>query len=1691
MRRTATWKPIAGVAAAAIAIAGFGVAPASAAPGDTAEAFGEVLGVELLGSDDLLATAFSQSAFPSNPGIDSNGLNLGLLGGELEVIEDGLTVPLLHAGQDNGLLELGGAGVLSSYADASSANDAVAAAGLLDEDGGLQLDPNEEPPSGTGSSSVDLTALLGSLGVDAVTDEIVDQVSLELGAFGSHATEVDDAFDSEYLLTDLTLDVHSDLVAGITTQLRTGLTGVTIDLRTDLNGLAGPDGAVQDVLDGLNVDLNALGLASLTLDDIQVNVTAPDLSAAVDTALGGSNGVLVSDDQSVTIDLATGAVSVDLAQIVNPDGIGLNGLDPNTQILDADTIQALTTGIASALGDITTPLTNSVSTLLNTTSLTVGIDVAASAALPLGVGTIPIIDGSILISGTIGQFANGTATSTVNIALIPGLIASLGPIVGPAVQGLVNGLVSGLTTELVGTIVPAIVAGLATPVANILAASSGDVSTAIQGVVVGATNLLSPALSGVASNIASITVNVQPHLVAGGGQPFATNRDGYSTMSGTEEVDIPDGYTVRAMTITLLPNALGSNLANIDLGSSSVSNVEPSAVAGTLELTPPRVHQGDTVDIAGSGWNPDGGPVTVAFVDENENPVGAPVTATLDGEGGITGTFTVPGDTAIGTLTGTATQDGAPASASVDVFGPPVIIVDPEPPLDPGTPVTISGEGFICGPLTVDILDGTDVIDTFTDVPVSETDGSWSVVWEVPEDIDVTQVTIRAYGSGECEEDEETPVDIDLPEEFDVAQAEARLGDVLDITGAGWTEGTDVTVTFSHDGTPVGSPVTIPPGTGGSLDGTFTVPTDAPLGTLDATAVQGDDTLTDAVEIFGAATVAVDPPSVRVGATVDVTGGGWLPAGGDVVVTFTQGGAPIGTVTIAEADIADDGTIADQFAIPAGTATGSVIVTAVQGDEDAATSLTVVPEPSVTVTPGIARPLDTVQVGGSGWGPGDVTVIFTNELDEPVGEPLVITPADGVIADEFLVPDGTPAGTLTATATQGVDTATTELEVTLAPTVTATPGRVHDEDTVTIGGSGWGDDDVTVTIIEGEPPLVLTPVDGVITGTFTIPDGTGPADLTVTADDGTDEATTPLEVLEDAVVTADPDPVDPGDPVTITGTGFLCGPVDITIASGSTVVATYALVPVIDGEWTQIWTVPTGIDVDSVTITAVTSASAPCDDEGETELEIDLEETLAATPPVVQRGQVVTVSGTGWSDGTVSIIATATGGAVVGSFTATSADSAFSQGFYVLGEVPLGPLTFTAVQDGKTETATVTVVQVPAGPATLIVSPSAVEPGQLVALDGEGWDPTQGTVAVSVTDEDSVVLGTVPVSVAPDGALVTGAFQVPPTVTAPQTLTATGVQGPRSASDTFSVRAAGDPVIRLAGPDRFQTAVEISRDAFPFGADVVYLANGLKFPDALSAAPAAAQQDAPLLLTRQEYLEPSVIQELDRLDPDIVVILGDENSVSANVASQVDPYAGDIVRLGGANRFETSILIAEYAFNGADSAYIATGLNFPDALTAGAAAGALNAPLLLTYGATPTPGLISSLQDLGVEDLYIAGDANAVATSQEAAFQSAGFTIAERYAGANRFDTGVLVAQDSFAGSADRIYVATGLRFPDALAGSAIAGAQGVPVFVTRPTCMWADVLGEVDRLDDPQIVLLGDQNALDQSVFDLTACTG
>lgn len=308
------------------------------------------------------------------------------------------------------------------------------------------------------------------------------------------------------------------------------------------------------------------------------------------------------------------------------------------------------------------------------------------------------------------------------------------------------------------------------------------------------------------------------------------------------------------------------------------------------------------------------------------------------------------------------------------------------------------------------------------------------------------------------------------------------------------------------------------------------------------------------------------------------------------------------------------------------------------------------------------------------------------------------------------------------------------------------------------------------------------------------------------------------------------------------------------------------------------------------------------------------------------------------------------------------------------------------------------------------------------------------------------------------------------------------------------VDAAAIPELRLSGSDRFATAAAISA-RYPKGVDVVYVATGRNYPDALGAAAAAAYLGGPLLLVEQGSIPSSIASELARLDPKLIVAVGGTGAISAGVFDQLKQYAvgGNVRRDAGANRYETSRIVAQRAFADSPStnAFIATGLNFPDALAASAAAGAEGSPVVLVNGSGTTldQPTRTTMTGLGVQSAAIVGGTGVVSAGIESGLRSfLGSGNVTRLAGSNRYETAVAINRASFD-AADKVFLATGLSFADALAGAALAGAAPGPLFVVPPTCVPRAVIDEIVRVGADEVVLFGGPGALSNSVRDLTSC--
>jgi putative cell wall-binding protein len=316
----------------------------------------------------------------------------------------------------------------------------------------------------------------------------------------------------------------------------------------------------------------------------------------------------------------------------------------------------------------------------------------------------------------------------------------------------------------------------------------------------------------------------------------------------------------------------------------------------------------------------------------------------------------------------------------------------------------------------------------------------------------------------------------------------------------------------------------------------------------------------------------------------------------------------------------------------------------------------------------------------------------------------------------------------------------------------------------------------------------------------------------------------------------------------------------------------------------------------------------------------------------------------------------------------------------------------------------------------------------------------------------------------------------------------TGIAAHADDSDHTLTRP-GTPISeRLAGADRYETAVAVSQAEYPDTAPVVYLASGVNFPDALAAGPAAALQQGPLLLTRPDRLPDTISQEIARLKPAKIVIVGGTGSISSKVETTLKSLSQAVKRVGGADRYETSRLLVEATFDQPiATVYLATGRDFPDALSAGAAATKESGAVILVNGTaqnldTATTALLGKLKPTKI---VVVGGTGAVSNGIAVRAKTLAASVV-RVAGDNRYDTSAALA--GVWDSASHAYVASGNAFPDALVGSALAGKHAEPLYVINPGCQTSATATSLKDHGTKDVTVIGGVSAVDPDAM-ITTC--
>ncbi|WP_233548839.1 choice-of-anchor G family protein [Clavibacter lycopersici] len=1097
-----------GLAAAIVAFGG--TAPANAAPGDTAEAEGRFLTLTNLPQVIALDGAYaSYGPGDTDEQVEDAPLDVDVL--------NGLANAQLAAGVTLGsLLDLdqaATAGVLEQYASAGP-EGATGAAGAVSDSGAIQVGQG-----GGQQTVVDLGSTIASIGAD----DVLSDLSLRFGAISSTVTSTGTGTPvPDYDIASADAVLTSPLVAEISSRLTTAVNGIAPGIAgsVDVSAATGP--LLEDIL-GENVLTAALQVGTPT-----VTATANvNTAAVVQAALAEP---LTNEDGTVSIDVSTGTITVDLDRIQV-----LNDRAPGTSVLTSELLSSV---VDSAITDIFTDvLPNRLVTALRA-STTVNVAITApltTGLLNLNAGTLGV-DVNLSLDRLLGG-TTGTAPtiSLARTALLPPLNATVDLTV---LAPLFDDLVTGLLGENADTdLLPA-------------------VGTALTGVSTGVITALAPAFP-VVDQVVSLTVNEQ-------------TPDSFVDGDGVDA----GSFSVTALRITLLGDG-----PTIDLARSTVRAV-PAPIADDVTITSPTPDQvfelpaGETtavVPVTGTA-DPDA-EVTLTVGGETVGPVAvgtdgeytltppalpagtytATVTQTIDGQaaGSATVTFTIAA--AATALTITTPTEGqvflttaadptvdVPVEGTADVRASVTVeIPGQEPQSEPVGPDGLYDVAFADLPVgtytatatqTIDgVVRGTETVTFTVGAPAA------AVTITAPEDGDeilsagpVPTADVPVTGAA----DPRAVITVTIPGQDPQSEPVGDDGiyDVLfpDLPVGDYTATATQTIGGVPSGTATVDFSVVAPAVAVVID----APTDGQDFTVPAGGNEVDVTVTGSADPRGTVVIAVDgqEPITQVVGTdgrFEATFPGLTAAEYTVTVTQTIGEAAAGsdtadfTVSVVGVDqvvieTPDDG---DFIPLPEGDTTTVVPVTGT-ADPDATVTLTVggtttdpvavdddgdftlaTPAlPSGTYTGIVTQTIDGVEVGTD-------TVTFTIGVPVVIDSPFdfQVFPLTGGATTRDVPISGTadPLGTVTVTI-EGIDPITTDVDADGNYSVTflgLEQGTYSATATQTIGDAPAGDDTVVFDVgVDGEEG---TDTDGAVAAVDVDGDGAD-VDGGVDADGGAD-----------------------------------------------------------------------------------------------------------------------------------------------------------------------------------------------------------------------------------------------------------------------------------------------------------------------------------------------------------------------------------------------------------------------------------------------------------------------------------------------------------------------------------------------------------------------------------------------------------
>lgn len=211
----------------------------------------------------------------------------------------------------------------------------------------------------------------------------------------------------------------------------------------------------------------------------------------------------------------------------------------------------------------------------------------------------------------------------------------------------------------------------------------------------------------------------------------------------------------------------------------------------------------------------------------------------------------------------------------------------------------------------------------------------------------------------------------------------------------------------------------------------------------------------------------------------------------------------------------------------------------------------------------------------------------------------------------------------------------------------------------------------------------------------------------------------------------------------------------------------------------------------------------------------------------------------------------------------------------------------------------------------------------------------------------------------------------------------------------------------------------------------------------------------------------------------VIITFGVSNQVHAK-----NSYS--ISRITGGNRYETSANISnEFSNSTVQNIIIASGNNFPDALSGSTLSKKLNAPILLMNETiSSSSSSINYIKEHLVDGgtIYVLGGNTSINDSFLDYFKSLGYNI-KRLGGNDRFDTNKQIVHFMNVEKGTPVFLVNGYGFADALSISSIAASKGYPVLMSHKTNLPNEIKDILKEIQPSKIFIIGGEGSINSSI--------